>query len=609
MSKNSEARELTTAEKIYARKLLTLYAAPIGKLSEKAMSDLTEYNTFFNQEQLKTYLQEGIIRLLPAEEKLKQTPGGVRRTASYAAEIIGKEMLSHEDLCPHIEADGKRLYTSPDLLQAENDIVETAKRMAARQDAHILQMKPDEIVRSFNDFVQEVKGRPLRDADEINEAVSALMKPGNVQILNGPPGAGKSIVCLGVAYGVLSHMETPPHLVATAPSNSAAASLYDGMQFVANAVSEKSKSDCRVSGAPLKDVIKNLQEGKIRTGSVLVVDEAGLMGTRDMASLLKAADKAEAKLILVGDNRQIPPVPAGNGFDLLISYVPEVPQHNMTQITRQERPSEAKASEMIRNGLADKAMDFYAAQTYEDGAKALTFRYNAEHVHQALIEDFVSFTVSEETCSRSSAILAVNEEAAGELNKKVRKSLKEAGVITRTREIKAKDGSRIDLGVGDVVMFNGKAKVYDKHHQKTIEAGTMASVDGFHDGRIDLLLPETDSVVSLKENDADALRQGWVLPLYIAQGISCSRIFLAIDCKGAMDQANGLVAFTRHEQQMSAYVSRQAYEDHKALGAEMKVFSSRKALVKDFAAEKAPEKTNKSMAHVVAQSLTQGRTA
>ena len=48
--------------------------------------------------------------------------------------------------------------------------------------------------------------------------------------------------------------------------------------------------------------------------SVLVVDEAGMVGTRKLAPLLTHVEHAGAKVVLVGDDRQFSPVDAGGGF-------------------------------------------------------------------------------------------------------------------------------------------------------------------------------------------------------------------------------------------------------------------------------------------------------
>ena len=51
--------------------------------------------------------------------------------------------------------------------------------------------------------------------------------------------------------------------------------------------------------------------------TVLVVDEAGMLGSRKLARLLEHADQAQAKVVLVGDDRQLAAIDAGGGFRAL----------------------------------------------------------------------------------------------------------------------------------------------------------------------------------------------------------------------------------------------------------------------------------------------------
>ena len=51
--------------------------------------------------------------------------------------------------------------------------------------------------------------------------------------------------------------------------------------------------------------------------SVVVVDEAGMVGTRQLDALLNHAEEAGAKVVLVGDDKQLPEIAAGGAFRAL----------------------------------------------------------------------------------------------------------------------------------------------------------------------------------------------------------------------------------------------------------------------------------------------------
>jgi ATP-dependent exoDNAse (exonuclease V) alpha subunit len=50
---------------------------------------------------------------------------------------------------------------------------------------------------------------------------------------------------------------------------------------------------------------------------VIVVDEAGMVGTRQLDKLLDHAERAAAKVVLVGDDKQLPEIAAGGAFRAL----------------------------------------------------------------------------------------------------------------------------------------------------------------------------------------------------------------------------------------------------------------------------------------------------
>ncbi len=52
-------------------------------------------------------------------------------------------------------------------------------------------------------------------------------------------------------------------------------------------------------------------------GTVLIVDEAGMLGTRPLARLLAHTRAADATLVLVGDHHQLPELTAGGAFRAL----------------------------------------------------------------------------------------------------------------------------------------------------------------------------------------------------------------------------------------------------------------------------------------------------
>ena len=90
--------------------------------------------------------------------------------------------------------------------------------------------------------------------------------------------------------------------------------------------------------------------------TVLVVDEAGMVGSRKLDRLLDHAGRAKAKVVLVGDDRQLAPIDAGGGFRALRL---RLGASELTENRRQQQAWEREALELVRQGLVDEAVGAY----------------------------------------------------------------------------------------------------------------------------------------------------------------------------------------------------------------------------------------------------------
>ena len=92
--------------------------------------------------------------------------------------------------------------------------------------------------------------------------------------------------------------------------------------------------------------------------TVLVVDEAGMVGSRKLTRLLEHADQAQAKVVLVGDDRQLAPIDAGGGFRALRL---RLGASELVENRRQQQAWEREALDLVRSGLVEEAVAAYQA--------------------------------------------------------------------------------------------------------------------------------------------------------------------------------------------------------------------------------------------------------
>jgi hypothetical protein len=107
-------------------------------------------------------------------------------------------------------------------------------------------------------------------------------------------------------------------------------------------------------------LLGDLDRGRERLDArtVLVVDEAGMVGSRNLGRLLEHAYQARAKVVLVGDDRQLASIDAGGGFRALRL---RLGASELTENRRQQQAWEREALDLVRSGLVEEAVAAYQA--------------------------------------------------------------------------------------------------------------------------------------------------------------------------------------------------------------------------------------------------------
>lgn len=138
------------------------------------------------------------------------------------------------------------------------------------------------------------------------------------------------------------------------------------------------------SGIPsttLDGLLRRLDRGDITFGPqhVVVVDEAGMVGTRKLGRLLDHAGRTQAKVVLIGDPRQLPEIEAGGAFAALNRTIGRV---MLASNRRQVEPWERHALAALRDGCPEDALNAYRAHdrihTCEDARAAIVSAWVAD---------------------------------------------------------------------------------------------------------------------------------------------------------------------------------------------------------------------------------------
>jgi conjugative relaxase-like TrwC/TraI family protein len=177
-------------------------------------------------------------------------------------------------------------------------------------------------------------------------------------------------------------------------------------------------------------------------GDVLVIDEASQVSTADLARIASLALQSGARVIGVGDTRQLPAVEAGGLFALLAR---RLGHWRLTEVRRFEQAWERAASVRLGDGEVMALAEYAARGRIWDGPQDRVY------------DDAVDLYMTDVAMGRQALLLAGSNEEAARLSRLVRDRRIERGQIDGRREVTLRDGN--PAGTGDLVRARLNTKI------------------------------------------------------------------------------------------------------------------------------------------------------
>ena len=313
----------------------------------------------------------------------------------------------------------ERRWSTPELLAVEQRLVESATGRTGEQTAV-----------TSHQTVCEALTAHLTAGQDQQAMVRDLCQGGaGVAVVVGRAGTGKTF-----GLGVARHAWQLDgyRLLAAAPTGIATLSLQgEGFEEVATC----------------DRLLGELDGGReqLDARTVLVVDEAGMVGSRKLARLLGHAKHAQAKVVLVGDDRQLASIDAGGGFRALRL---RLGASELVENRRQHQVWEREALELVRSGLVEEAVAAYQAHdrvVAADSKPAATL---------ALLQDWwAAFQQAEQDPVQEVIVLAARRAEVDRLNSACQELLAARGRLGHER-LQVEDRQ---LAVGDRVVCGKNA--------------------------------------------------------------------------------------------------------------------------------------------------------
>ena len=389
---------------------------------------------------------------------------------------------------------GERRHTTEELLSVERRAVESACSRVTERVAVV----PRDLVDAALEAAAHL------GADQRAMVQRLVTSGAGVDVVVGKAGSGKT-AALAAARAA---WESAGHRVCGAAlSARAAKGLEDGAGIESQTIARLERA---LAGGT----------ATLRVGDVLVVDEAGMVGTRTLARLLDAAERAGTKVVLVGDPRQLPEIDAGGAFGALARRLGAV---ELTEIRRQREVWEREALDELREGHPFRALASFVDEGRVVVAPDIT------GAREALVARWHEGARRGED---DALMLAVTRRDVEALNVAARRALRDAGIL-------GEDLARFgDLGLakGDVVVCLKNDRTLG------VLNGTRGSVAGIEGGAVALDTPEGTWLLPAAYASAH-LAYGYALTVHKAQGATVERAYVL--ASESLTKEAGYVALSR----------------------------------------------------------------
>lgn len=462
-----------------------------------------------------------------------------QQQATFTKRDLAAFVHRHSDGKDQFDAAYNAVRASPDLIALGKDgrgqdrftsrgMIETEQRLHRAADTMAAQAK-----HSINDvqrnaaFTSAVK-RGLVLSGEQKSAFEHVTNNNGLAVVVGYAGTGKSAM-LGVAREA---WEGAGYSVrGAALSGIAAEGLENGSGIASRTI------------ASLEH-----QWGKGRENltakDVLVIDEAGMVGTRQMERVLSHAAKAGAKLVLVGDQQQLQAIEAGAAFRAILERHGGV---EISEVRRQLSAWQQDATRQLATGRTGEAIRTYdergmvhAADTREAARTALIERWNQERQNSP---------------GESRIILTHTNDEVRELNHMARGKMREAGALGADVAIRAERGER-EFASGDRIIFLRNERGLG------VKNGTLGTIAN---ATARSLAVRTDDgrEVAFDTKDYAHIDHGYAATIHKAQGMTVNRAHVL--ATPGMDSHSAYVAMSRHREGLALHYGRDDFADQSKL--------------------------------------------
>lgn len=482
--RNKKAQEITASNPNLLLELLTL--------NESVFSENTLYKTIHRYTHTKEEFDSALQSVLRSKELVS---------------------LGINDM-------GKACFTTKKMFKLETGLQELAHKLKKQKFCKVGQR-----------FVEK-KLLNSSLSDEQKQAVRHIVHGQNISAIIGNAGAGKSYtmkvaneIWTGCDYEVL------------------------GLSFSKKAAINL-EQESGIQSRTIHSFLYGIREGRIslNKNSILVLDEAGMVSAPLLNEVLREAKTAKAKLVLVGDPKQLQPIGPGAPFRAITESIGFA---ELGEVRRQKIAWQKQASLEFAAQNTNKAFDRYVE------AECVQIEEKTSDAFAKIANQYVN----EVRGNKNTVILAAKNSEVDELNLAVRQQLKQEKILGKENSYLTHKGEK-SFAVGDSVMF---LKNDPSLGVSNSDIGKVIAVD--HNS-LDIKLNNKKSKILIHPHQYNHISHGYAMTVHKSQGSTYDKAHVYMGDWG-WNKQTAYVAFTRHREDLHIYTSKESFKCIKSMSQQL----------------------------------------
>lgn len=418
------------------------------------------------------------------------------------------------------DREGIDRFTTRQMIEAEQRLHRAADLMA-QKNAH------DVRERDRTRALERAEQRGLILSAEQGEGLTSITSGRDLAVIVGYAGTGKSAM-LGVAREAWEAAGYEVRGVAL--SGIAAEGLESGSGIASRTIASLEHGWAR-------------GRDQLTAQDVLVIDEAGMVGTRQLERVLSHVTETGAKVVLVGDPQQLQSIEAGAAFRSIHDRHGGV---EITSVRRQREDWQRDATRDLASGRTDAAIHAY--DTHD-------MVHEAQSREQARVDLIDRWDRDRQSFPDQSRIILTHTNAeVRALNELAREKMRQAGDLGDDVHLSVERGDRL-FASGDRVMF------LQNERGLGVKNGTRGIIEQVSSTAMTVRTEEGRSV-AFDLKDYDHIDHGYAATIHKAQGMTVDRTHVL--ATPGLDAHGSYVALSRHRSSTDFHYGRDDFRtrDH-----------------------------------------------